>query len=361
MFRSKMTDVSSKEAEQAITKLGAEFARLRAKRGERLEDIAEYLGIRSTYLYGIERGDVSIIASRRSLRSCIANYANYLGLDGDGVAGRVLPMIGGLEGAKAPPGFWGFAGADRNAAIILAASIILGIVAGWWYLGDTTKLDLIASPVTAEAGYDTDYIEESDQAIAEAAEESPEEAAESLAIKAEQALANLEVQNIEGLGENTDPFSVDDEPPADGDLALDQAAIGQDEQAEGAPSIREERPANVLATLLTKDVEIYETQNTDARVIIRALATSWVQVSSTDRSYIWTRTMQPREMLLVPNRDDLELWAGDASGVEILLDGIVLPSLGPAGTVVRGVSLAPPSLEALSATVSLEAGAKPTF
>lgn len=71
--------------------------------------------------------------------------------------------------------------------------------------------------------------------------------------------------------------------------------------------------------------------------------------------------MQPKEMLLVPNREDLELWAGDASGVEILLDGAVLPSLGPAGTVVRGVSLAPGSLESLSAAVNLDENGKPTF
>ena len=117
-------------------------------------------------------------------------------------------------------------------------------------------------------------------------------------------------------------------------------------------------PSNVLATLVAKrgGAEIFEPENTDARVIVRAINTSWIQVSSQDRSYLWTRTMQPKEMLLVPNRSDLELWAGDASGVEVLLDGTILPPLGPPGTVIRGVSLSPGSLELLSAVVANDGG-----
>ena len=111
-----------------------------------------------------------------------------------------------------------------------------------------------------------------------------------------------------------------------------------------------ERPVNVLAALVAErgdGAHIYESENTDARVIVRALADVSVQVTSRSRDYVWTRTMKPREMLLVPNRDDLELWTADAAGIEILLDGRVLPPLGQPSTVISGLSLATSSLGAI--------------
>ena len=44
-------------AENIVSKAGAEFRRLRIERGERLEDVADYLRIKAIYLYGIEQGD----------------------------------------------------------------------------------------------------------------------------------------------------------------------------------------------------------------------------------------------------------------------------------------------------------------
>lgn len=361
MFRSNADDLGSKDAENAIARIGTELSSLRTKRGERLEDIGEYLGIKPTYLYGLELGDLSIVSSKRRIRSYIFNYANYLGLDGEAMTKRLATAIDDIEGAKAPSGLWKLKGVDRHTAIILATSVVLGIVTGWWYLGDTAKLDLIASPVTANA------ISETEGAGLIVGDVGDDGAAETLAVEAEEALTRLEERVDDLESDDLEPAQTQGDAQAGVDTnasATDQiAAASSDQNTEAAPK-GEELPANVLATLIAKSgggAEIYEAQNTDARVIVRALDTSWVQVSSADRSYIWTRTMQPKEMLLVPNREDLELWAGDASGVEILLDGAVLPSLGPAGTVVRGVSLAPGPLEALSAAVNIDENGKPTF
>ncbi|NJO38228.1 MAG: hypothetical protein HC871_12260, partial [Rhizobiales bacterium] len=93
--------------------------------------------------------------------------------------------------------------------------------------------------------------------------------------------------------------------------------------AEPAEPKKEELPVNVLATLVAArgdGAHVYEAENTDARVIVRALTDVSVQVVSRSRDYVWTQTMKPREMLLVPDRDDLELWTGNAAGIEVLLD-----------------------------------------
>jgi cytoskeleton protein RodZ len=388
MFRSKV-DTNSRDAEEAIGKIGAELRRLRTKRGERLEDVAQYLGIKATHLYGIEQGDLSIIPSKHDVRSFTSSYANYLGLDGDTIMKQLATVIRSLEGAKAPFGSWNFSGVDRFSAIILTSAVVLGVFAGWSYLGDVAKLDLIAPPLTAgnsesddgeaiaDAVIDDDVIVDPAEAIdarasADLADATDtfEERSKGLVSEAERALANLELQAAQAQKGTLQAPPPSQDLPASQDLrvtrsvASNEVADNHGERAAEGSARREELPANLLATLVAKrgdGAAIYEPENTDARVIVRALDTSWIQVSSRDRSYLWTRTMQPREMLLVPNRDDLELWAGDASGVEILLDGVVLPKLGPPGTVVRGVSLTPDSLAALSDMVSSAGSGKPTF
>lgn len=372
MFRSKTDDFNARDAAGVITKIGTDLSLRRVKRGERLEDIAEYLAIKSIYLYGIELGDLSIMSSKRHVHSYIASYANYLGLDGEAIKDRLLPVINSLEGDKAPSSFWGVAHLDRGSSIVLGASILLGIYAGWSYLGDVARLDLIAPPVTAKAISEPDDAEitaieaavavESSVAV-ETPVENVDDVAEAFPVEAEKALADLQDQAAEAERTSAQQALADEKLGAEADGTILIATV-DNEQATEPLAARQELPANVLATLVAKrgdGATIHEPQNTDARVIVRALDTSWIQISSADRSYIWTRTMQPREMLLVPNRDDLELWAGDASGVEILLDGAVLPTLGPPGTVVRGISLVPESLEAISAGANVEGSAKPTF
>ena len=92
--------------------------------------------------------------------------------------------------------------------------------------------------------------------------------------------------------------------------------------------------------------QVYERSNEDARVILRAREAAWIQVSSPSGDYAFTRTLQPGEAVLVPNRPDLELWTGNAGGLEIIVDGTPLAALAPGGAVRRHVSLDPERLRA---------------
>ncbi|NJM92856.1 MAG: hypothetical protein HC861_09770, partial [Rhodospirillaceae bacterium] len=144
-------------AESAIRRIGTEFGRLRSLRGERLEDIATYLDIKATYLFGIEQGDLSVIPSKRDAKAMVRTYANYLGLDGEAIAGPMDPIIASLRGDKAPPEPVKTRRVDRTSVAILATAAVLGVLVGWTSIGDVEQFDLIAPPVTADAA---DAIEE---------------------------------------------------------------------------------------------------------------------------------------------------------------------------------------------------------
>ena len=378
---------NAEAAESAVRQVGTEFRRLRGIRGERIEDIAAYLDIKATYLFGIEQGDLSVIPSRREAKSIVRNYASYLGLDGESIIGPMDPIIASLEGENAPPEPKEHGWIDRTSAIILSVSVILGVLVGWSWIGDVDQFDLLTPPVTADepdtgavddsAGGATDGEPSADLASAERSEaaaqlsEGAEDisevtedlagAAEDLdgeaAIAADVLLQELKTALAEGAadeaGETGSAAAVDADASAGAGTSID---------AESATE-RVEDPANVLAALVAErgdGAHIYEAENTDARVIVRALADVSVQVTSRSSDYVWTRTMKPREMLLVPNRDDLELWTGNAARIELLLDGAILPPLGPDGTVISGLSLATRSLEAIADALP-DGGAKPTF
>jgi cytoskeleton protein RodZ len=87
-------------------------------------------------------------------------------------------------------------------------------------------------------------------------------------------------------------------------------------------------------------------ENTDARVVLKALESSWIQISSPGGDYVRSGTLEPNDVFLVPNRSDLKLWTGNAGGLEVIVDGTILAPLGTSGAVLRDVSLDPASLRA---------------
>ena len=153
------------------------------------------------------------------------------------------------------------------------------------------------------------------------------------------------------------PVALPDEPgsavaaavqrAADGEVASD--AVAPPHEADALDPAR--RAVAMLLAPAAGDAEgaprVYERANTDARVILRAREPAWIQVSSPAGDYAFTRTLQPGEVVLVPNRPDLELWTGNARGLEIIVDGtpLTLPS---GGAVRRNVSLDPDRLTGAS-------------
>ncbi|MGI9501294.1 MAG: helix-turn-helix domain-containing protein [Geminicoccaceae bacterium] len=359
-------DPNATAAESAVRQIGTEFRRLRALRGERIEDIAIYLDVKSTQLFGIEQGDLSVIPGKRTAKLMVKSYANYLGLNGESIIGPMDSIIASLDGDKAPSEPRKSRRIDRTSATILVSAVVLGVLTGLSWMGDVSQFGLIAPPVTASTA---DSDDQDIEAKASAAESGRlEERAQSeeggqpregrlIADGTPDGLSGEAAEAAEALLAELKTALTEDTQTAAGNASESVQAVDQ------VQAKKVERPANVLAALVAErgdGAHIYEAENTDARVIVRALTDVSVQVTSRSRDYVWTRTMRAGEMLLVPNRDDLELWTGNAAGIEVLLDGVVLPPLGPPSTVVSGLSLAVSSLATILGGLP-EGSAKPTF
>lgn len=76
----------------------------------------------------------------------------------------------------------------------------------------------------------------------------------------------------------------------------------------------------------------------NANVELRAKSDSWIQVRDGEQLLL-TRFLRKGETYKVPDRTGLTLMTLNAGGVEIIVDGAVMPPLGDQGSVARGVSL----------------------
>lgn len=84
----------------------------------------------------------------------------------------------------------------------------------------------------------------------------------------------------------------------------------------------------------------------DSRVLLRARADSWIQVRErTGGTVLFNRVLRPGETYRVPTRPGLLLTTGNAGGLEVVLDGDALPTLGQQGAVRRDLPLEPDQLK----------------
>ena len=87
------------------------------------------------------------------------------------------------------------------------------------------------------------------------------------------------------------------------------------------------------------------------QIVVRAKMNSWIQVrDDTVNELLVTRLLRAGDSYAVPNRSGLKLSTGNAGALEILVDGIPVPSIGGEGTVRRNVVLDADKLKAGTAT-----------
>ena len=85
---------------------------------------------------------------------------------------------------------------------------------------------------------------------------------------------------------------------------------------------------------------VYGSDNDDSRIMVRAKMDSWIQVrDNTMDRLLLTRLLRAGDVYRVPDRPGLKLLTGNAGGLEILVDGQMVPSIGPVGRVRRDVAL----------------------
>ena len=103
-------------------------------------------------------------------------------------------------------------------------------------------------------------------------------------------------------------------------------------------------PEGLLPQVEAREPRVYGAENAVARIVLRALLDSWVQIRDAEDSLLLTRVLQPGDTYRVPELSGLTLLTGNAGGLQIEVDGAAVPPLGPVGAVRRNIALDPERL-----------------
>lgn len=96
---------------------------------------------------------------------------------------------------------------------------------------------------------------------------------------------------------------------------------------------------------------VYGPTDVPSRITLRANADSWIQVRDADRAVLFTGLLKAGESYRVPDQPGLMMRAGNAGGLDVIVDGKPAAALGPVGAV-RNVALDPQSLRARTAAAN---------
>jgi cytoskeleton protein RodZ len=338
------------QSDEPLRSIGQELRAARTVRGEDLHDIAAFLRIRPAYLAALEQGDLGAIPGRPYAIGFVRSYGDYLGLDGRALVDRLKAAV---HGVTAPPELVyrePLSESRRPTAALVTASLMLAsaLYVGYHVLsadrGDApeqvaqvpSELGVLAHNVLAsrDPGVPERPAGNEVPATAAASSAAPSETPANPAASAP-AVAALQPARVAAPASGADVTS---------------AVAAESRSPEGALAPLAALEADHVPALVTLNASA--DGSLQGRVVIVARDSSWVQIRSPGRDYVRTRTMQPGERFVLPDRTDLALWTGNAGGIEIVVDGQSLGRPGETGSVLKNLQLTPDSLKSRVTTAA---------
>jgi cytoskeleton protein RodZ len=291
-------------------------------------DVAAALRIKPAYIAALEAGRPDQLPGHTYAIGFMRAYADHLGLDSDEVLRRFRQESTAF--ARKPDLSFPMPLGERSVPDVgmLLVALILALCGygTWYYLstGESSRPARVA-----------------------------EVPAELLPPKPEQRPKNLTVpHSIEVLAAPPVTAPAED-PPAASDMASASAglpaasaiptSLGTLTAPATPPGLPPDASENVTQTAALARAPQSSSRTADAstRIVIRAIADSWVRIRDAGQSVLLGRELKAGESYDVPDRPGLSMRTGNAGGLSITVDGNPVP---PIGRTVRNVALEPQAL-----------------
>jgi cytoskeleton protein RodZ len=383
------------------TAVGAFLRASRLRRGEDLAEVASQLRIRNVYLEAIEDSRFEELPGNTYAVGFIRTYAEYLGLDGIRVVERYRDEITSDSAGQSLtfPTIIPENGIPRGAAVMVSLLVVAVGYGAWFFLNSTDHSQVTAvAPVPeqierAAGGPPASSLvtlraaEPSQPASAVAAPAEPGPAAPTSAAAETPAPIQADAPQPDPQPVAASPSSepseqaIVDKPAAtpepatitpEAEPAPDPVAPAAPEQLAALPGASDVRQRIEQASEPATDQEPAATPATDtatsevnpepvpvadaapetqlgaatapapaaAQIVIRAVIDSWIQVRDIEANQlVMTMLLRSGDSYEVPARRGLSLLTGNAGALEIEVDGKLVPSIGPVGTVRHNVVL----------------------
>jgi len=90
---------------------------------------------------------------------------------------------------------------------------------------------------------------------------------------------------------------------------------------------------------------VFGAENSGSRIEVTATGDAWVEFRDAAGQLVFTRVLREGDVYHVPNQPGLRLQTGNAGALSFKVDGAVMPSIGPSGSVRRNVLIEPGALQ----------------
>ena len=295
--------------------VGADLRLARQRLGWARPDLAARLRIRDSYLAAIEEGRLDELPGKVYAVGFLRTYAAAVGLDADEIARRFRAEMSDVNVVTKLvfPAPVPHRGVPALAVMLVGLVIVIGAYAAWYRFGGSRQAGVEPVPavpdrlaVMAPPAPPPESATATGAPAAPAGPSAPvAEAAPTPAVVIP-APVLVPVSTVPGVN-----------PAAPVAAAADQKAPPPD----ASPSLASLNPDG-------------------GRLALRAKAVAWIQLrDKVSNEVVLERTLNPGEVVPIPNRTGLLLTTGNAGGTEVLLDGQSTPSLGGDGAVRRGLPM----------------------
>lgn len=306
-----------------LAEIGAMLRGRREEVGQDLATISAVTHIKPLYLKAIEEGRRKDLPGTAYMIGYIRTYADYLGFDGNrlitdyhaDLAGQRRQPEKRAEPVESAPA--ALSQVQASPVLVLGGVVVLALAAyGVWAIvsggGSDTETAAVEAPVEQAAPEEPAPSEDPVTVAGQPAAPSPTDAEASTGTAA--------------LGP-AEPAPADI-PPAGAPAAAEDQVPPEADVASTGEEVVEESPPQVAAT-----------EGEAGKIVVRARLESWIQITNEKKEVVFSRVLRSGETYTVPEEKGLILTTGNAGGIEILVNGKKLKSLGTVGLVKRDIPL----------------------
>jgi len=332
------------EAEPAPTRpkhtIGALLRETRENFGGDVERIANALRIRAQYLVAIEEGRYDRLPAPVYALGFVRAYAIHLGLDGDEAVRRFKQEASGFEISRdlVFPVPLGERGIPHTRILAAAVLLLLAAYGAWYYLssGGRVRPERVSAVPSA--------LLPPPPAPSTANSPPPPSASQPASPPATAPTLTPPSPPASSSPSSTDHVAPVLKPPPS--MGRPQTSITPSAQTAALPS--SDGGASVMPG--PGNLHVFGATDSAVRIIIRARDECWIKVRDGNGTTVFQRLMKPGDIYRVPEQSSLALYAGNAGGLTVTVDGQEVPPL--SGKVRHDIHLDPDQLKAGTAVVN---------
>lgn len=296
----------------------------RVNRDLSLETVAGALNLRAGQLRAIEENNLDALPGMTYAIGFVRGYANYLGLDSVEIVHRFRVEHGHTPSpsklafpepvveSRTPDMLMVGVGAFLAVVVL----IVWTLFSGGDKAAEKVAEQTTAAPVEAAAPAAPEQTPPATPVAEATTPATPEATATAAPVATEQTAQ-----------------------PAAAETPKVEEAAKPAEEKPAAVAATEEKPAQTAEEKKAADDATIKVKKGKSRITLRASQASWVQISDAKDGVIYRKVLRPGDQYFVPDQPGLSLVTANAGGLDVVVDGREVQSIGKPGEIVRGVSL----------------------